>query len=583
MTLLLLLLATTPPPTNDQVAVLTVGHDVEAVARLQYHLETELSRLELELRPSTDVAERVGDAERSAIPPKRDFNSVKAEAEATFREGIDAYYDENFPHALERLGLVARLHADHYEFTNQERTRLRLWRATIYLASEDTEHADQEIFHALRLNPRLVPDTNEFRPSLRDRVDMVRQRGIPAATVELVGIPATAKVSVDGLPTSSPRFRVVRGTHWFIVEAPRHRPLVFRRTIDENTLLRLTLPIALPEDTEQSLAHTLWLDEIDTLSDRRTVAALGESAAVRWIVVAGERREPASQTRVALMEIGGRPYLLGSETVETSADAWKDLAAWVSREIRAASDETTIQRPKAQFDPEALTVRVDAGGAFSYWQRDLKGTGGAYQTAFSGGGARLDASVQYDNLVVRLAGQFITYDNSSLTLIVPAGQYELTGGLHWGAELAAGYQIGGERASVAFLGGVAHQQYDGTDEPAAQSVFPSYSQTSLRVRVDSRFGSQWFAAVGVHIDPLSSFQETPLDATGLDPAVAPTLGWYAGTGWTNGEWTLTLCHDGWTRHVQYSGSSSIPSTSPISDASVTELTLGGSIMLERSF
>ena len=584
------ILLASPP----RVGVVTVGEDAAAAGDLQRAIELRLS--------ASRKAEVVGAAEIAAVlpagpgstaPATRPLDpAVQKEAASLLREATDAYYQDRAAIALDRLGALAALHERAAAFPVADRVRMRLWRTAVFLALRDTAQAEAEALTALNLDPDLVVDLNEFRPSVRDAVERVRARGLRAATIVVPGLPSGATLELDGRPVTPP-FKALSGRHELTARAPGRRDV---KRIFEAGSSDLSVPMYLPVATDgpTETALTALATSSQPPREAREVAErIASRLDLDWLIVAVGRTNDARG--IALSSDGD---VFHASPVASGNAAYANLAAWFDQRILAEPAVAATPRPTRTPGPvqagpggvvgsRALAITANGGLVWSSRNRRLSGDGGSgFDVSFGGVGPRVTVDASLGAPFAHVEAAWITYGISTLDVTLPDGsKSDVDGGTTTFARLQAGWRHAftpGEPDAgpsvYAALGGSweSHAAND-VRQPGSGDLglLASYQRTAVEVALGGRMplNAPLSPAIsgGLVVAPTSTWSETPSNTSGRKPSPAFAFGWSLGVAAKPSDrLTVSLDYTGSMRSIAFEGTAKAPLDPALTDPTLDE-------------
>ncbi len=624
--LLTFVLATIASTTADaaernRVAVIGLGPAATA-GELQRTVETRLvagRRLTL-----VDLAGARGD------DPPVDPATLR-EVTTLFQQASDAYYEDRSAVALDRLSAIALILEKSGSFPLAERIRLLLWRTAVFLALNDQAQAESEALAALSLDPKLVVDLQEFRPSLKEAIDRIRRKH-RFTPIAVDGLPPRSWVKLDGR-TVGPTFHATAGRHTLAVAAPGRREVT--RTFQvpsppgpaessgdartgEPMALVMALPSAIDPPVEVAFDALLWRGAPGP--DDAVLLAAFASRGVDWLVLVGTRGE-MPEVRAAIVALDGSARATANKFTAAEA-AGGALAAWTEQKLRvgievrapgaeprgagsegrggdgrAISDRSPGGRgpvpPRESAKARArgaVDVDAEGGGLFVLRTRSLRGRDwGPFDSSFNGAGPRARVAAGWRALFLEADAMLLSYSFSSLEVDLPNGEPGTTDG---GSSHRVRASVGGRwrpkgangPSLAASVGTIAetHRSNDfedpeaGPDDSGTLGLLTSYRRRSAELRLSTAVpfgigGTAYSFRGALAVAPGLSWTESPEGSSGDDPDPGPAVGWSVGVSADAGaRWTFGLYYEGELRQVRFDGVSTIPTDPEIVDATIDE-------------
>jgi len=578
-----------PAPAVDKrprVAAIVLGSDPAAVGELQRELDDRIAQL-----PSAHALNAAAIAEVLAIPapPAKPRDPEAAKKAATlFDQATAAYYRDRAAQALELLDQVGKLQDADAQTPPSDRVRFQLWRVAVYLALGDKPQADAAAIQALALDPRIEIDTAEFPPSMQDAITDLRARRGRPVTILVSGLPAGAKLLLDGRPATE-RNDAFAGRHRLEASAPGRRDLL--RTIDaqSDAAVRMPMPLLLDTSLEAQVTGILARG-MTSPADAPVVAAIGKRVGAEWIVLGGVARA----ARIVVVKVDGAKSFT-SQTVPPNAALTLVPFATETLAKQLPPPPSTggrfgggIGTGPAPTLPGGWAMELRGGALAANRSHNVTGTGGKpLSAAFMGVGPSLSLDVSRGIFLGSIDASYLDYGVSYLDVTLPDGS---KGKVH-GGSVAAGTLGAGARIPIgpadpdgswiSFLAAFGFEQLTAEDVSATGGTklgaFANVTRTAVDVRAQGRFavsgGTQPVGMlVGVSVSPYSSWTESPTGTTGKTPAPAISFGWNLGVEWAPARTlALRLAYRGEQRGVKFTGSAGGNAFAGLTDARETDL------------
>ncbi|HVO31470.1 MAG TPA: hypothetical protein VMV18_12060 [bacterium] len=563
-----------------KIAVVPVGADAATAGSLERTVEIRLHTGEFDLLEPSDVAAAM------AAPPAP--KPVFADEQKLLEEATAAYYDNREAFALERLTALQSLIDRRLDLPAAFRLRTRLWRATTFLSLNDPQSAEGEALAALAIDPDLIVDETEFRPTLADLVGRARKK-LTFVTLSVTGLPAGAKLAVDGRAASPDAFKVPRGSHIVVVTAPGYRETARVVNASADVTLALPPPVAVPRDLDDSLSRLVFGGP--SASDPTTIPRLLEKLHADAVVVVAVRGAPvADGARALVARSNGQTRASGVEA--TSPEGIVRIAAWAEGALRAPAVGVAPRptpTPRGSTPSESAPVAFGARGALEWMARfrSVSGGGGSAHEPLAGVGAHVAGEAAWEGWDGELGLRFVDYALSSVDVRLPDGtSHTVAGGTLTGIGIDAGRAFavtpdGDDGASVRPSLGIEwenHAAIDVSDAAGAKThLFPSTSRLYPELRVAGRMpfeasekhGAAW---IGIGIVPFTSVSEAPSGSSGASPSAAVGFSWrLGGSLQLRPGLDLTAGYEGRMASTKFKGPAAGPYVPAVSNATVQEM------------
>lgn len=239
------------------LGVLCLGPEADEAAECQHTVEVQLAAIPgVTVRGAAALGSELGRPVTLSVPSSARGKKGWSQAQALLKKAVDAYYDGRAAAAwteLEKIDALGPL--DESWWPVEEQIGLRLWRATILLALDDTVRAQAETRAALTLDPQLNVDLAVYPPAVKTTAEAARKR-LRNVDVVVEGLPDDAVVTVDGraLGTS---FSVPAGRHHLAVQALGRRPVETWFEVAADRALPMYLPVLLDASAEEHLRQVM--------------------------------------------------------------------------------------------------------------------------------------------------------------------------------------------------------------------------------------------------------------------------------------------------------------------------------------
>lgn len=582
------LLLSAPP----RVGVVAVGEDAGAAGELQRTIELRLSASrKVAVAGASDIGTALVPGPQSPASASRQIDpALRKEAASLLQEATDAYYEDRAAVALDRLAALAALQDRTNVFPASDRVRLLLWRTAVFLALKDQTSAEAEALTALSINPDLKVDLNEFRPSVKEAVDRVRERGLRTVTVVVSGLPPGAQLELDDRLVTAP-FRATLGRHRLIARAPGRREVIRVFDATSDVSIPMSLPVSTDAATEAVLVAIAGDDDLSR-EQRNLTEGIISRLKLDYLVVA---RPDGNAARATIVNEKGSAIAAPEGNAATVAawieskvlgDASGNVAAVTTPAVSATPRATPPPRVRRPRERSALALAASGGLLWSSRSRTLSGkTGGDFETSFGGVGPRVVVDASLGAPFARVEAAWIDYGISTLDVTMPDGSSkEVTGGSTTMGRLIAGWRQsfgGGEPDAApsvwAGIGGSfeSHGATDVADDSGDLGLLTSYSRTAVEIAAGGRypFGGSMQPAIsaGVIVAPVSTWSESPADTSGTDPAPGLALGWNLGVAFqATSKIGVSVEYGGAMRSVAFKGAAAPPVDPTITDATIAE-------------
>lgn len=570
VSLLALLLASSSASGAERIALICLDEDAAAAGGRQQRLERRL-RNEKELRTAAEAAVKLAPAAKSAHGQE----SVVDEILLSARE---AYWSNDL--ALAESGITSAASAiDAMGSTpSTDRATILLWRAALLLAKGDNSGAQTAAERLLTLAPDAKVDLDVFPPSFAKLVEKVRVSLPAPVSVHFVGMPAGARLWIDGRPAAE-RWSVARGSHLLRAEAAGFRSIDLSFEAKSDFSIEVGLPLALKPELERTLLVFAAGKEPNTSERTQIWEILFRINADTLLVIA--RVDGGLRARLFRRGESSAP----GAVVPATSDGEKSILEWAISSLASSENRAEGSRPvrlpyRTAKIPCAWAVQGGLGISTRAWAVE-GAAGGRFAAAFSGVGPMLSGKFARLNVIGEVSAALASYGLKKEPIKMDDGsRVHVGGGSTIFTDIRTGYRfrLGGETKSTVVVlagGSVEHHQAQPLEDSVGDvGLLPSWDRASLDLGARAEVPLMVLTIPAVlsfngRGSPWSRWRTS--DALGSSPTASPEFAWGASLDFEVGtKLVCGLAYDGHRRALSFEGTGKSPLDPPLRDAKATE-------------
>lgn len=553
--------------------VLVIGRDVDpaAVVKEQAKMEARVAASGLTLVGAAELGRALAG---SAAPPVMALDATAREkAAAKIDAGKGAYYEGALASALAAFDAAAAVQNQAAAIPVEDRIRTSLWRATVLLAQNDSQGAQNAAAEVVQLSPDYAVPLDTFAPPLKQLVDSIRAsekaRAVPVA---FEGAPETAELLLDDRALAGRKATVIPGKHWVRMRGPGLTEQAWAVSVPPNTTASEPRETVL---TVRPAAVALPPEIVARLGTPEGLTLAARAANVDSLAVMLLGRD----------DIKARVWNGSASAAKTFGARELDIAGpWVVRQLARPSPKPAPANGVYRTSSGAITA--SAGPRIAFATRSISADGiDPVTVELTGTGAALDARYASGVLRAGASAWAVSFAPTQTTAVVGGVRAHAPGGMLAGGRVSGGAAFAGGLAGVSAA--LSFDRYQATALPIDRRVplFVSQTRIAPEIRLHSEL-DRGNLALGAELGlaPVTLVTEDPGGTSGESPRGGPDVDWRLGASMPMGRtWRAAAHYDGALRRTAFTGASSVAFDPPLEDATVSESFHSLTFSVSRSF